>query len=187
MHLNRKYDELLRCLKNVVDQTDLISNIATLIFEALVIKNKKIYIFGNGGSAADSQHFAAEIVGRFRTERKGYAAIALTTDSSNLTAIANDYGYEDVFLRQIDALYNTGDIILGISTSGNSKNILKVFDKYKDSACCISLTGNGGGKLKESSTINVNIECNQTDTIQECHIFIIHTICSIFDELEQNV
>ncbi len=142
-----------------------------------------IFFMGNGGSAADSQHLAAELVGRFYKERKGLPAIALTTDTSILTAVGNDYGYEEVFSRQIEALTKPNDIVFGLSTSGNSSNIIKAIDKAKKSgAITIGLTGNDGGQLKEICDHCLIIPSNNTARIQEAHILIGHIICEIIEE-----
>ena len=145
--------------------------------------NKNIFLFGNGGSAADAQHIAAELTGRFIKERKGLAAIALTTDTSALTAIGNDYGFDKIFERQVEALAKTGDVLIGISTSGNSMNVINAIELGKKLKCrTISFTGKNGGTLSKLSDINLNIEYPSTARIQEMHIFIGHLICSIIDE-----
>ncbi len=143
---------------------------------------KKLVIFGNGGSAADSQHFAAELVGRFEKERPGLAAIALTTDTSALTAIGNDFGYDEVFSRQVQALVSAGDVVIGISTSGNSKSVLKgVEEAKKRKAWTAALTGMTGGKLKGVVDCCVTVPSQRTAHIQECHIALIHAICVTID------
>ena len=145
--------------------------------------NKKIIFMGNGGSAADAQHLAAELVGRFTRERKGLAAIALTTDSSILTAIANDYGYDQVFSRQIESLANQGDVVVGISTSGNSPNVLKAMEIANNKGCIlIGLSGGLGGKLYENTDICINVPSLVTARIQEMHILIGHVLCDITEE-----
>ncbi|MDU7693570.1 MAG: D-sedoheptulose 7-phosphate isomerase [Helicobacter sp.] len=139
----------------------------------------KILICGNGGSAGDSQHFAAELTGRYKRERKGLSAIALTTDSSALSAIGNDYGFDFIFSRQVEALCKNGDIIFGISTSGNSKNVALAFDKaHEIGASCIFLGGKDGGILKNKADLNLIIG-SDTPRIQEMHILIIHMICEL--------
>ena len=138
----------------------------------------KILLAGNGGSAADAQHFASEIVGRFKKERKGYPAIALTTDSSILTAWSNDYGFDTIFSRQIEALGREGDIFFGISTSGNSKNIIEAVKKAKELGVInVCLLGKDGGKLKDLTDFSVVVPSVNTPIIQECHIMLIHIIC----------
>ena len=145
-------------------------------------KGGKILIFGNGGSAADAQHIAAELVGRYKMERKGLSAIALTTDSSSLTAIANDFGYEHVFDRQIEALANTEDVVIGISTSGNSKNVINAIQLAKKIGCkSIGLTGKSGGYMSKICNINLIIPAQETARIQEMHILVGHIICHLIE------
>lgn len=147
------------------------------------IKKRKVIIFGNGGSAADAQHIAAEFTGRFVKERKGLPAIALTTDTSALTAIGNDFGFDMVFSRQVEALANEGDVLIGISTSGNSLNVIKALEKGKEVNCInISLTGKDGGLIANISDININVSHTITARIQEMHILIGHLICSVLDK-----
>ena len=142
--------------------------------------NHKILIFGNGGSAADSQHIAAELIGRFQKERKSFPAIALTTDSSILTALSNDYGYEVIFARQIEGLGQKGDVAFGISTSGNSKNVIEGVKKAKAlGLVTISLTGCGGGQLAQLTDISLVVPSKITARIQESHICIYHAICEL--------
>ena len=147
------------------------------------LKNgNKILLFGNGGSAADAQHIAAELVGRYKTERKGLAAIALTTDTSALTAISNDYGYDCVFDRQVEALANTGDVAIGISTGGSSANVASALKLAKDLDCkTIGFSGRGGGEMNELCDINIVVPAQGTARIQEMHIVIGHTICHLID------
>ena len=158
-----------------------IIQISEIIKNAINNKNKVI-LFGNGGSAADAQHIAAEFTGRFVKERRGLPAIALTTDTSALTAIGNDYGFEVVFSRQVEALANEGDILIGISTSGNSSNVIKALEKGKELGCVnMSLTGKDGGEIAKISNFNINIRHNVTARIQEMHIMVGHLICSALD------
>ena len=143
----------------------------------------KILIAGNGGSAADAQHFAGELVSRFYFDRPPLAAIALTTNSSILTAISNDYGYEDVFARQVQALGQTGDVFIAISTSGNSPNILKVIMAAKAiGLVVIGLTGRSGGKMKALCDICLCAPSDATPRIQECHLVIEHCLCACIEE-----
>ena len=144
--------------------------------------NGKILICGNGGSAADAQHIAAELVSRYKTERKGLGAIALTTDSSILTAIGNDYGFERIFSRQIEALANPGDIVIGISTGGTSNNVVKALKEAKKKNCkTIGFSGRAGGDFNNICDINLVVPADDTPRIQEMHIFIGHTICHIVE------
>ena len=143
----------------------------------------KIVIFGNGGSAADAQHMAAEFIGRYLLERKSIPSIALTTDSSILTSISNDYKFEEVFSRQCEALVNSNDIIIAISTSGKSANIIKgIKTCVKKGAKVIALTGKDGGKLKNLCEILLNIPSNETPRIQEGHRTVIHIICELVEK-----
>lgn len=140
--------------------------------------NGKILWMGNGGSAADSQHLAAELVGRFERERKALPSIALTTDTSILTAVANDYEYNYIFSRQIEAFCNANDVVVGISTSGNSGNILEGLKAAKSAgAFTIGLTGRTGGKMREGTDLCLVMPSNNTARIQEAHIFIGHILC----------
>jgi len=143
----------------------------------------KVIIFGNGGSAADSQHFAAELVGRFKKERAPLAAIALTVNTSALTAIANDYGYDVVFARQIEAIGKKGDIAIGLSTSGNSKNVIEALRKARKlGMATVGLLGWDGGKIKDECDIAMIVPSTDTPRIQEAHITIIHILCELIDE-----
>ncbi len=148
------------------------------------LKNgNKILICGNGGSAADSQHFAAEIVGRFEKERKGYPAIALTTDTSALTAIGNDYGFDKIFSRQVEALGEKGDILIGISTSGNSQNVIEAVKVAKQMGLfTVGFLGKDGGKLKDLVDYPFIVKHESTARIQEVHLTLEHTLCKIIDE-----
>lgn len=138
----------------------------------------KLIIAGNGGSAADAQHIAAELVGRYKKDRPALPAIAITTDTSALTAIGNDYGYDQVFSRQVEALVQPQDVFIGISTSGNSGNILAAADvAHQKGAKVIGLMG-PGGRLAEKSDIALNVPAPQTATIQECHIMLGHILCA---------
>jgi len=146
-------------------------------------KGKKIVIFGNGGSAADAQHMAAEFVGRYLIERDSLPAIALTTDTSALTGIGNDYGFEKVFARQCDALVNNGDLVIAISTSGKSPNIIEGIKTSKNkNAKIILLTGKNNNKLKHLTDITIRVPSNETPRIQESHRIIIHIICEFVEK-----
>jgi D-sedoheptulose 7-phosphate isomerase len=142
----------------------------------------KVLLCGNGGSAADAQHIAAELTGRYKTERRGLPGIALTTDTSALTAIGNDYGYDRVFDRQVEALAQKGDLLIGISTSGNSKNVINALKVAREMGCkTLGLTGRDGGAMNELCDINLVVPSNDTPRIQEMHILFAHTICQIID------
>ena len=143
----------------------------------------KILIFGNGGSAADAQHIAAELVGRYKVERRGLPAIALTTDTSALTSIGNDYGYSHVFDRQVEALANKGDVVIGISTGGSSGNVISALKLAKDIECkTIGFSGRDGGEMNALCDINLIVPAEDTPRIQEMHIVIGHTICHLIDQ-----
>jgi D-sedoheptulose 7-phosphate isomerase len=147
----------------------------------------KVMACGNGGSAADAQHFAAELIGRFERERQELAAIALTTDTSILTAVGNDYGYDEVFSKQVRGLGKKGDILLGISTSGNSKNVINAIEVAKKIGIkIIALTGNGGGKIASLLDVNDIHLCapsTRTARIQETHLVLLHGLCDGVDHL----
>ena len=143
----------------------------------------KILLCGNGGSAADSQHIAAEFVGRFVKERQGLPAIAFTTETSILTAIGNDYGYDEVFRRQVEALGREKDVLIGISTSGNSLNIVKAFEQaQKQKMKTIALTGIKESKMSELADVTLKVPTSVTARVQECHIMVGHMICEYIDE-----
>ena len=159
-----------------------IAQAARLVIETYR-KGGKLVLFGNGGSAADAQHIAAELVGRFEKEREPLPAIALPANASSLTAIANDYGYEFTFARQVEALAHENDIVIAISTSGDSPNLLEaVKAARRKRATTIGLTGSGGGKLKGLANLCIIIPSNSTPRIQEAHITIGHIICSLVEK-----
>lgn len=149
-----------------------------------VFQNKgRIYFCGNGGSAADAQHLAAEFSGRFYTDRKALPAEALHCNTSYLTAVANDYGFDVVYARLIDGIANTGDVLVGLSTSGNSANIVKAFEVAKEKGVTtIGFTGAGGGVMKSLSDYLINIPSTDTPRIQESHILLGHIICQLVEE-----
>ncbi len=158
-----------------------IEKTAGTIINALKAGNK-VLVCGNGGSAADSQHLAGELIVRFETERRSLPAIALTTDTSVLTATGNDYGLDSIFARQVEGLGSKGDVLIAISTSGNSQNILKAIEAAKAKGMeVIGLTGKDGGKMKSLPIQNLIIPSPTTARIQECHILIIHTWCKLID------
>jgi len=142
----------------------------------------KVVLFGNGGSAADAQHIACELVGRFTLERKAFPAIALTTNTSTLSAVANDYGYDLIFSRQVEALANKKDVVIGISTSGNSANVIEAMKIAKmKGAKTIGLTGGNGGKLAEIADLVLIVPSDSTPRIQEAHITIGHIVCELVE------
>ena len=144
---------------------------------------KKLLLMGNGGSAADAQHFAAEIVGRFRLERRALPAIALSTDTSILTAIGNDYGFESIFRRQVEALAVAGDVVIGISTSGSSKNVFTAMSLAREMGCLtIAFLGRDGGTIKDIVDLDLTIPSQDTPRVQEGHITIIHILCDLIEK-----
>ena len=174
----RLHNEVSRAMENLVDRIRLIAQQAIKTLES----QGKIILFGNGGSAADAQHIAAELVGRYKTSRKGLPAIALTTDTSALTSIGNDFGYEHIFSRQLEALLNKNDLVIGLSTSGNSSNVIKALEYANNyGVTVIGLSGGDGGKMNSICNINLVIPSNDTPRIQEMHIFVGHTLCHLID------
>jgi len=168
-------------LKSVSLSDDIIKAIMAIV--DCYKKGKKVILFGNGGSAADAQHIAAEFVGHFSSDRRALPAIALTTDTSVLTAISNDFGFDKIFYRQCDALVKEGDIVIAISTSGSSTNVIKGVQKAKEKkAITIALTGKKGGKLKDIADISVIVPSNNTQRIQEVHTTIGHIICELVEK-----
>ena len=178
LHELKLHNEVSSKMLSLSNSIELISKVS---IETLESKGK-IVLFGNGGSAADAQHIAAELVGRYKMDRKGLPAIALTTDTSALTAIANDFGYENIFARQLEALLNKNDLVIGISTSGNSKNVINALDYANELGVkTIGLSGGDGGVMNEICSHNLVVPSFDTPRIQEMHIFIGHTICHLVD------
>ena len=160
---------------------------ATRLMIASLSGGGKLIVFGNGGSAADAQHLAAELVGRYRQDRKGIAAIALTTDSSALTSISNDYGFDTVFSRQLEAIGKSGDVVLAISTSGDSPNVIRAVALAKKLGIpSIGLTGRTGGKLRASVDVCLSVPSDSTPRVQEAHSLIIHIISGIVENAMVN-
>jgi D-sedoheptulose 7-phosphate isomerase len=160
----------------------LIAEMGILISDALN-RGNKLLVMGNGGSAADAQHFVAEIVGRFKMERRALPAVALSTDTSILTAIGNDYGFECVFSRQVEALAAPGDVVVGISTSGNSPNVLKALNVAKARGCrTIGLLGKDGGSIRAACSLALVVSSTDTPRVQEGHITIIHIVCDLVEK-----
>jgi D-sedoheptulose 7-phosphate isomerase len=172
--LKYNYEEHLACFKHILEIEATITTVGKILLKT-IMSSHKILICGNGGSAADSQHFAAEIVGRFQKERKAWPAVALTTDTSVMTAIANDYEYKDIFARQVEGIGQAGDVFIGVSTSGNSENISAAVTKSNAMGIqTIGLLGRDGGVLKEEVDFPVIVPHTVTARIQEAHIFILH-------------
>ncbi len=173
----RAFDEHLRVIEELKQQQGTLEALARKMTDA-VMDGKKVLWCGNGGSAADAQHLAAEFVGRFRRERKPLASIALTTDTSILTSIGNDYGYDQVFSRQVLALAEEGDIVVGISTSGNSKNVVEALEAARErGAFTVAMTGAGGGKMAGVADAAICVPTRDTARVQEGHILCGHMLC----------
>jgi D-sedoheptulose 7-phosphate isomerase len=181
--IKKEFESHLQTIQAVQNNMEnSIQDVSKIVIETLKNGNK-VLICGNGGSAADAQHFAAELTGRYKTERRGLPGIALTTDTSALTAIGNDYGYDRVFDRQTEALASKGDLLIGISTSGNSKNIISALKLAKEMGCStIGLSGRDGGAMNEVCDVNLVVPSDNTPRIQEMHILFIHTICQLVDD-----
>ncbi len=161
----------------------IIEKVARACVQIYKDKSGKLLLAGNGGSAADAQHIAAELVGRYGFDRASLPAIALTTDTSNLTAIGNDYGYDAVFSRQLEGLGSKGDLFVGISTSGNSKNIIKAFEVAKEKGIStVALVGRDGGEMAKLADLSIIVPSPSTPRIQESHILIGHIICDIVEK-----
>jgi len=159
-----------------------IAEVVGLVADALA-EGRKLLIMGNGGSAADAQHFAAEIVGRFKLERRAMPAIALTTDSSIITAIGNDYGFDQIFRRQVEAFAEAGDIVIGISTSGSSGNVFAALVTAREIGCTtVGLLGRDGGAIAGISDIPLVVPVPDTPRVQEAHVTIIHIICELVEK-----
>ena len=179
--IEREIAEHLKVAETMLSLTNKVEIAAQLCIDTLQ-EGGKLLIFGNGGSAADAQHIAAELVGRYKVNRKGLSALALTTDSSALTAIGNDFGYKSLFDRQVEALANKGDVLIGISTSGKSINVINALKLGSQLQCkTIGFSGNDGGQMNMICDVNLVIPSKDTPRIQEMHIVLGHTICHLID------
>ena len=180
--IKHEFSEHTKVIAETINSTKKpIENASNLCIESLN-KGNKILLFGNGGSAADAQHIAAELVGRYKTERKGLSAIALTTDTSAITSIANDYGYLHVFDRQVEALANECDVVIGISTGGGSANVISALRLANDLGCkTIGFSGRDGGEFNTLCDVNLIAIAEDTPRIQEMHILIGHTLCHLIE------
>jgi D-sedoheptulose 7-phosphate isomerase len=171
--------------QNIYEDNDLLDKITDVAKRCVELykTDKKTILAGNGGSAADAQHIAAELVGRYGFDRPSIPSLALTTDTSNLTAIGNDYGYDKVFSRQLEGMGQSGDIFIGISTSGNSQNLINAFEVAKKKGILsIALVGKDGGKMAKMADIALVVPSDSTPRIQESHILIGHIICDIIEK-----
>jgi D-sedoheptulose 7-phosphate isomerase len=185
VRVRRSIEASITVKQRLLSNAELVSAIATvsqILIEALKKGNKPL-LFGNGGSAADAQHIAAEFVGRFAFDRPALAALALSVNTSSITAIGNDYGFDAVFARQVEALGRAGDVAIGISTSGNSPNVVKALAMAKKMGLhTVGLTGATGGTLKNAVDHCICAPSNETPRIQECHILIGHTIAELVEQ-----
>ncbi len=181
--INKEFNSHQKVLQESIDTLQSYIYTACVIVNETLKSGNKILLFGNGGSAADAQHIAAELVGRYKKDRVALPAIALTTDTSALSAIGNDFGFKNIFQRQVEALANRGDLLIGISTSGNSKNVLKALKYGKKLGCkTIGFSGCGGGGIDEFCDVNIIVPSNDTPRIQEMHILIGHIISQSVDD-----
>ncbi|HTM63722.1 MAG TPA: D-sedoheptulose 7-phosphate isomerase [Gammaproteobacteria bacterium] len=179
----KKLSSLLLQIQNDSHLLQTADRIANFCTQALK-QGKKILFAGNGGSAADSQHLAAELVSRLRYNRPGLAAIALTTDTSALTAIGNDYAFENIFSRQVESIGQEGDVFIGISTSGKSPNIMRALEAArKRGMLCVGFTGTQAPMMAERCDVVLNVPSSETPKIQECHIMFGHIICAIVEDV----
>ena len=184
-YIKHIFNESIDLKYKILGDYNIINSIKEVIESILTTyrNNGKVILCGNGGSATDALHIAGELVGRFKLERRSLPAIVLNADIATLSAIANDYGYENIFCRQIESMMLDNDILIGISTSGNSENVYKAIETAKiQGKKTIALLGNDGGKIKNIADISIIIPSNNTARIQECHITIGHIICEIVEK-----
>ncbi len=182
MHTENAIEEIIHNFQNLKKQSQQIETIARTWIQALE-QGKKILFCGNGGSAADCQHLSAELIGRYKLNRPALASVSLTTDTSALTAIGNDFGFEQIFARQVEGLGQEGDVLVGISTSGNSKNILSAFEMAKKKKLLtIAFTGETGGQMKNIADICLCVPSTITNNIQEMHIATGHILCDMVEK-----
>ncbi len=179
--MKEQIQDHLRIVEGIVGQTPLLGRIAEHLI-ACFKGGGRVYLFGNGGSAADAQHIAAELVGRFKRNRKALPAIALTTDTSTLTAVANDIGFEQVFSRQVEALVSKGDVVWALSVSGKSPNVIRALHSAKKlGSTIIGFTGKSGGMLAELCDYCFQVDYDQSDRVQEAHQLAYHLICDAIE------
>ena len=181
-NIEKSFLDSAECIKKAANLSEMVEKAIKEIINCLK-KGNKIIIFGNGGSAADAQHIAAEFISKFKKDRKSFAAIALTTDTSILTSIGNDFSFDRIFSRQCEALVLEGDVVLGISTSGNSVNVKNgIITSRERKAKTIALLGNNGGIIKECVDIPIIVDSNNTARIQEVHRLLYHIICELVEK-----
>lgn len=183
--IEKRLRESIQAKQEVLHNPALLQEIARLAdaIGTAILGGGKLLLCGNGGSAADALHIAGEILGRFQKERPGFGAIALNADVATLTAIANDYGYDEVFARQVEGLMKPRDILMGISTSGHSRNVVRAFEKAKEIGGTVALlAGKDGGVLKSMADIPVVVPAQVTARVQECHLCIYHILCELVED-----
>ena len=181
--LNNNIADAVRTIQGLSEHTEALGRAARMIGDALV-RGNKLLVCGNGGSAADAGHIAAEVVGRFVQDRKGYPAIALTDSPSTLTAVSNDYGFNEVFARQVQAYGLPGDVLMVISTSGNSPNIVRALEKARElNLATLALLGRDGGKVRGLAQIEIIVSHEASARIQEAHQVLYHSLCQAIDTL----
>ncbi len=183
--IKQRISDSISVKQQLLKNEDLINKVSQLADEITksISNGGKIVVCGNGGSASDALHFAGEIVGRFVKERKAWPAVVLNADVATMTAIANDYGYDEVFARQAEGHIKTNDVFVGISTSGNSENVYRALQKAKElGAKTACLVGKDGGKIGRDADYSIIVPCNVTARIQECHILIIHILCEVVED-----
>lgn len=184
--IRERINDSIKLKQSLLNDSELLENISRVADEivACIKSGGKLILCGNGGSASDALHFAGEIVGRFQRERDSWPAVVLNADVATMTAIANDYSYDDVFARQAQAHANKGDILIGISTSGNSENVLRAVKAAKSKgARTVALLGKDGGKISHEADYPLTVHGNVTARVQECHICIIHILCEIAENI----
>jgi len=182
MFITKEADELIQVLQKV--KADLAEDLEVLAAEIIKAykSGNKVILMGNGGSAADAQHIAAEFVGRYKLERNSYPALALNANTSTITAVGNDYDYDHIFARQIEGFAKKGDVVIGLSTSGNSKNVYEGLLLAKEKECyAAAFLGKDGGIIKDITDLSLIVGSNNTPRVQECHIFLAHCMCDIVD------
>ena len=180
--INAIFDDSIDVISKSKNLSEKINESALKIISCIK-NNGKVVLFGNGGSASDAQHMTAELIGRFKVDSNPIPAIALTTDTSVITSIANDYDFDEIFSRQCEALVNKNDIVIAISTSGNSSNIIKgIIEAKEKQSFVIGLTGNSGGKLKSEVDLLLDVPSNDTARIPESHRIIIHSLCQLIEK-----
>lgn len=181
-YINAQFEQLSNQLLQLKTQSGIVVKIANMCIDAIKNGHKVIWC-GNGGSAAQSQHLAAELVGRYKINRPAMNSISLTVDTSNITAIGNDYGYDVVFSRQLQGVGQSGDVLIGLSTSGNSKNVVSAFEMAKEmNIKTVALVGEKGGMMRDMADIALSVPADTSAHIQEMHITIGHLICDLIEK-----